>query len=90
METRAVTKPLQVVAYIGVSLCAASLILGALAALFEDAPILRIYGGLTAAMAIVVGSTIARWVWVRAPSPNSAAVAQAGGEAVDGQVNHPQ
>ena len=80
---------MQLRAYLGVSLCAVMLVVGALAAVLEDAAILRIYGALTAVTAIVVGSAIARSVWVRAPSPNSAAVPQSRREPVDGQMDHP-
>lgn len=55
-------------AYLGVAACASLLIIGALAAIFEEAAVVRIYGGLAAVMALVVGSTTARRIWPRKPA----------------------
>lgn len=54
-------------AYLGVLACASLLILGSLAAIFEEALVVRIYGALAAVMALIVGGTIARRVWPRKP-----------------------
>ena len=56
-------KTIQVLTYVGVFLCASMLVVGTLAAIFENAVIVRIYGGLTAAVALIVGSVISRPVW---------------------------
>ena len=56
---------LQVLLYLGVSLCAAMLVLGTLAAVFNSALVVRIYGGLTAAVALVVGGGMAWHAWFR-------------------------
>ena len=56
-----------VLAYLGLVLCASLLIIGALAAIFEEALVVRIYGGLSAVMALVVAGPIARRVWPRKP-----------------------
>jgi disulfide bond formation protein DsbB len=48
-------------------LCAVLLVIGSLAAIFEDAPVVRIYGGLTSVMAVIVGTAIARRLWPRKP-----------------------
>jgi hypothetical protein len=39
------------------------LVVGTLAAIFENAVIVRIYGGLTAAVALVVGTLMFRRAW---------------------------
>jgi len=59
-------KTVQVLTYVGVFLCASMLVVGTLAAIFENAVIVRIYGGLTAAAALIVGSVISRPFW---PAP---------------------
>ena len=59
-------KTIQVLAYVGVFLCASMLVVGTLAAIFESAVIVRVYGGLTAAVALIVGTVISRPVW---PAP---------------------
>lgn len=64
-------KTVQVLAYAGVFLCASMLVVGTLAAIFESAVVVRIYGGLTAAVALVVGAVISRPVW-----PASAALSE--------------
>lgn len=56
-------RTVQVLSYIGVFLCASMLIVGTLAAVFESAVVVRIYGGLTAAVALIVGTVISRPVW---------------------------
>jgi hypothetical protein len=61
-------KNIPLLACTSVFLCGLMLIVGALAALFEDALIVRIYGGLVAAMAVVVGTGIGRRVWPRHPA----------------------
>lgn len=53
--------------YLGMLLCALMLIIGALAAIFENAPVVRIYGGLASVMSLIVGYTIARRIWPRKP-----------------------
>jgi energy-converting hydrogenase Eha subunit B len=53
----------QVLTYIGVFLCASMLVVGTLAAIFESAVVVRIYGALTAAAALIVGTVISRPVW---------------------------
>jgi len=57
------TRTVQVLSYIGVFLCASMLVVGTLAALFESAAVVRIYGGLTAAAALIVGTVVSRAVW---------------------------
>ena len=54
---------LQVLLYLGVAMCAAMLVVGTLAAVFDNALIVRIYGGLTAATALVVGGGMAWHAW---------------------------
>jgi disulfide bond formation protein DsbB len=61
------TRPYQRLAYLGMLLCAVLLVVGSLAAIFEDAPVVRIYGGLTSVMAVIVGTAIARRLWPRKP-----------------------
>ena len=56
---------LQVLLYLGVSLCVTMLVLGTLAALFYSALVVRIYGGLTAAVALIVGGSMAWQAWFR-------------------------
>ena len=56
---------LQILLYVGVSLCASMLVLGTLAAVFNSALIVRIYGGLTAAVALLVGGGMAWQAWFR-------------------------
>ena len=54
--------------YLGVAACASLFIIGTLAAIFEEAAVVRIYGGLAAVMALAVGGTTARRVWPRKPA----------------------
>ena len=56
-------KAIQVLAYVGVFLCASMLVVGTLAAIFENAVVVRIYGGLTAVVALIVGTAISRPFW---------------------------
>jgi len=56
-------KTIQVLTYVGVLLCATMLVVGALAAIFETAVIVRTYGGLTAVAALIVGTVISRPLW---------------------------
>jgi hypothetical protein len=56
-------RTVQVLTYLGVFLCASMLVVGTLAAIFESAVVVRIYGGLTAAVALIVGTVISRPVW---------------------------
>jgi hypothetical protein len=56
-------RTVQVLTYIGVFLCASMLVVGTLAAIFESAVVVRIYGALTAAAALIVGTVISRPVW---------------------------
>ena len=56
-------RPSQVLAYVSVLLCAALLVVGALAAIFETAVIVRTFGGLTAVAALIVGTVISRRLW---------------------------
>ena len=56
---------LQILLYVGVSLCASMLVLGTLAAVFNSALVVRIYGGLTAAVALIVGGGMAWQAWFR-------------------------
>ena len=80
----------QLLAYLGVASCGLLLVVGLLAALFEDAAAVRLFGALTALAAAIVGGTVGRRVWIRAQPPDSAAVAQTRREPVDRQVDHPQ
>jgi hypothetical protein len=59
-------RTVQVLVYIGVFSCASMLVVGTLAAIFENAAIVRIYGGLTAAVALIVGTVMSKRVW---PAP---------------------
>ena len=59
-------RTVQLLTYIGVFSCASMLVVGTLAAVFENAVIVRIYGGLTAAVALVVGTLMSRRAW---PAP---------------------
>lgn len=56
-------RTIQVLTYIGVFSCASMLVLGTLAAIFESAVIVRIYGALTAVAALVVGTVMSRQAW---------------------------
>ena len=56
-------RTVQVLTYVGVFLCASMLFVGTLAAILENAVIVRIYGGLTAAVALIVGTLISRQAW---------------------------
>ena len=56
-------KTVQLLTYIGVFSCASMLVVGTLAAIFEHAVIVRIYGGLTAAAALIVGTLMFRRAW---------------------------
>ena len=56
-------KAIELLTYLGIAFCAAMLIIGALAAIVENAPVVRIYGGLTCVMAAIVGHTLARRIW---------------------------
>jgi hypothetical protein len=56
---------LQVLLYLGISLCVIMLALGTLAALLNSALIVRIYGGLTAAAALIVGGGMTWQAWFR-------------------------
>ena len=58
-------RTLQVLLYLGVALCASMLVLGTLAAVFNSALVVRIYGGLTATVALIVGGGMAWHVWFR-------------------------
>lgn len=61
------TRTFQLLAYLGIVLCAFMLVIGALAAIFEDAPVVRVYGALASLMAVIVGHTIARRIWPKKP-----------------------
>jgi len=56
-------RTVQVLTYIGVFLCASMLVVGMLAVIFENAVVVRIYGGLTAAAALIVGTVMSRRAW---------------------------
>ena len=56
-------RTIQVLTYAGVFLCASMLVVGMLAAIFENAVVVRIYGGLTAAAALLMGTVLSRRVW---------------------------
>jgi disulfide bond formation protein DsbB len=51
-----------------VAFCAVVLVIGGLAAFFEQAAIVRILGALAAVLALVVGSFIARGAWPKRPT----------------------
>jgi len=58
-------RTLQVLLYLGVALCASMLVLGTLAAVFNNALVVRVYGGLTATVALIVGGGMVWHVWFR-------------------------
>lgn len=64
-------RTLQALFYLAASLCAAMLVLGALAAIFDNALVVRIYGGLTAAVALIVGGSFARRAWLAASATSA-------------------
>jgi hypothetical protein len=63
------TKLSPLIAYCVVAFCAVVLVVGGLAAFFEQAAIVRILGALAAVLALVVGNVIARCAWPKKPAP---------------------
>lgn len=55
------------IVYCIVAFCTVVLVIGGLAAFFEQAPIVRILGALTAVLASVVGGVIAWRAWPKRP-----------------------